>query len=83
MSLFKQIQEAGKYFLLIIGLILGFLMLVVPLNELLPPILQDFIPVYLENKSLLVYLTEHLSFFYKIVPIAFFLIIIFVIWRKK
>ncbi|MHA2097613.1 MAG: hypothetical protein ACW99A_02925 [Candidatus Kariarchaeaceae archaeon] len=58
--------------------IFGFLMLVVPLNALLPPVFHDFIPPFLEHTSVLLYLQLHADLIVKLTALAF---IIYVLWR--
>ena len=58
--------------------IVGFLMLVVPLNDILPVGLHDFIPPFLQNTSILLYLQLHFDLLIKLTALGF---VLYVIWK--
>jgi len=63
-------------------LFIVFFFLVFPANVLLPAPFLDFIPSFIQDKSLITYFQLHLSFFVSlIIPIGLLTIIIY-LWRK-
>ena len=73
-----DIKNPLKMGITIFIFVFGFLMLVVPLNDLLPPFFHDLIPPFLQHTSILLYLQLHADLIIKLIALGF---IIYVLWR--
>ena len=73
-----DIKNPLKMGVVIFLLILGFLSLVLPLDQFLPPALHGFIPPFLENTTLLLYLQLHFDLLIKLAGLGF---VIYVLWK--
>ena len=81
MGLF-ELGDITKATLLLLGLVITMVLLFIPLDQSLPPLLHDLIPAYVEDKSIVVYLSRHIDFFMKLLPLGALLVIVLVIWRR-
>ena len=80
MFFFREFKHA---FVLFIIMAIGLVALVVPLDQVLPPFFVDWVPPFLSNKSILLYLHEHIDFFLMIIPAVGLFTIILYLWRKR
>ena len=77
---FSEFKHA--FIVFVVGAV-GLLALLVPLQQLLPDYFDSWVPDFLENKSILLYVHEHLGFFIEILAAVGLLTVIIYLWRKK
>lgn len=58
--------------------VLGFLALVLPLDQILPPALHGFIPPILKDTTILLYLQLHFDLLVKLAGLGF---VVYALWR--